>query len=278
MKQSKKNYTDNVLFIMVNYNGASDTIKCVESILSQQTSLFKSKIIIVDNASETEDIEAIKDFCGENEFIEIIESSSNIGYFPAFNIAIDNYYNEILEKSTSVIICNNDLVFDKNFLSLYFAKKYSSDTLVISPNVITFDGVKQNPHVLKRFSPLRKLIYKVYFNSYPMSLFIRFVTKMRRSYSKPPIEHDSMFIYQGIGACYILPIVFFKKIRRLDDRVFLGGEEALLSDQVLKASGKNFYDKELLVLHAEGASFKKSTSRWRYEQSKKSYLIWKDII
>lgn len=77
---------------------------------------------------------------------------------------------------------------------------------------------------------------------------------------------------------YYFATNFFKYIKKLDGRVFLGGEEALLAGQLEKVGGKIYYDANLIVHHADAQSFSKMPTRWRYEQSKKSFKIYKKYL
>ena len=87
-----------------------------------------------------------------------------------------------------------------------------------------------------------------------------------------------MKIKRGIGACYVLTPCFFQHYQRLDDRVFLWGEEALLSHQVESAGGSTLYDPSIRVIHCESASVRFIQKRERYEIVKASYKIYKPYL
>lgn len=267
-----------ITFIIVNYNGANDTIKCVDSIGKQFCENAEINVIIVDNASNFNDIDLIKSYCEKKNWVEIIESPKNVGYFPAFNLAIDNHQNEIIKNKRTIVLCNNDLIFEKDFISKYLSKKYTPDTLVISPNVITLDGRHQNPHVKNRFSSFRKFLLWLYFTNYYIGLLLSLISSVIKKRHLSTQKKESQFIYAGIGACYILPSIFFEKIDKLEERLFLGGEELVLAAKVISVGGRNYFDSGLVVIHAEGIAFSKKTTRWRYEQSKNSYSIYKNLL
>ena len=84
-----------------------------------------------------------------------------------------------------------------------------------------------------------------------------------------------MNIHMGIGACYILPSVYFDFIKRLDYPFFLYGEEAFFSQQIHTAGGTLFYDSSLSVLHAESATLSKLPSRMTYEYARQGYPTYK---
>jgi len=270
----------NATFIIVNFNGSKDTNKCIDSIFLQHydNNNININVIVVDNASDSEDIYSIKKHCENYSGVIFIESESNIGYFPAFNAAINSIYDKVVQREMHVVLCNNDLVFNNNFIATYFSNVYTKDTFVVSPNVIKTDGTHQNPHVLKKISMMRKFLYKLYFSNYIVAVLLRLVSSFLKNKSKININVKSQFIYMGIGACYILPPVFFDKYKNLDARTFLGGEEALLAAQIRSINGKIYFDKDLVVLHSDAVTFKKFPAKWRYLQSKKSYSVYKDLL
>jgi GT2 family glycosyltransferase len=83
----------------------------------------------------------------------------------------------------------------------------------------------------------------------------------------------------GFGACYILLPNFFIKNIKLDDFLFLMGEEAMLANQVISSGGRTYYDVELKVFHLDNATFKSlpllTTYRFNQESYKKSKKVYK---
>ena len=92
------------------------------------------------------------------------------------------------------------------------------------------------------------------------------------------LHNKQMIINRGIGACYFLTDSFFEHYEQLDDRVFLWGEEALLSHQVEIVDGKILYAPSLVVEHAESGTVKKMLTRDRYERVKQSYKIYREYL
>lgn len=283
MKIIKQKKIEKIIFIIVNYNGSEDTLKCIDSIAEQNIeSNVEIDLIIVDNASKPSDIHVIENYCKYYAWVKIIKSKENVGYFPGFNIAIDKYLTEFIKNNSHIVLCNNDLVFKRNFVHNYLSQNYSIDTYIISPNVITTDGRHQNPHALKKVSILRKLFYKLYYIDYSIAMTFEYISKIIKkpfeNRIKKELSKQSQFILMGIGACYILPPKFFKQFQRLDDGVFLFGEEALLAEQIRKINGKTYYDQNLVVIHSDSATFKRVSTRWKYNEAKRSYDTYKDYL
>ena len=146
-------------FITVNFNNYKYTIDYVNSIKKNRRN---SVIIIVDNNSKNIDRIELNHIYSEDKEVVLVYNDENIGYFKALNVGLER----ITDRDSHVIIGNNDLVFNEDFLNKLESLELSDDILAIAPNIITLDGVHQNPHVLKRFSKLVKFFHRAYFSNY----------------------------------------------------------------------------------------------------------------
>lgn len=260
----------NVIFIAVNYNNHVFTQKFVQSIVEQVPSRAEIKIIVVDNNSAEDDWRDLQSCIGAMTNVKLIRNAYNMGYFRALNVGIDNVG---AEKGTAhIVICNNDLVFRKDFVQKLFTASFGNDTLVLAPNVIANDGYNQNPHCVKRISAFRKFCYRLYFTNYYLGNLLYWIAqKFKPDKRCNPNSESGQFIYMGIGACYVLTPNFFRFFFKLDDSVFLWGEEALLAGQIDSVSGKMWYEPELVVYHNENSTVGKMHSKEAYKITKASY-------
>ena len=275
----------NDYFIAVNYNNSQYTKKYVESIEELEGyNTADVKIIIVDNASRQEDVFFLESFCKERKNVTLIKSKENLGYFGGLNLGLDFVEDK---KNNRILIGNNDLEFDGKFLVVWKALKLDSDVMVVCPRVTTIDGHEQNPHVIEKVSGVERFKARLYFQSYYLlpifkamnKLINTLIQSLRNNQSSKHPEYDSeMYIKRGIGACYILTSNFFENYDRLDDSVFLWGEEVLLSSQVEDANGKILYLPRLKLTHHESVSVSKIPSKQKYNILKESYSIYKDRL
>ncbi|MEW6363678.1 MAG: glycosyltransferase family 2 protein [Acidobacteriota bacterium] len=90
--------------VIVNYNAKAFIQDCVASIQKQTRPL--DRIIVVDNASTDGSLDALRAVAG----IELILNTTNIGFAPANNQAVD------LVRDSHVLCCNADLVLEPTFL------------------------------------------------------------------------------------------------------------------------------------------------------------------
>lgn len=270
----------NFYFIAVNYNGSEFTKQYIESIVNLEKDQKDTvNIIIVDNDSNIKDKNKLKRFGNKYDNLNIIWSKENVGYFRGLNKgiqSIEKIQNKIL------IIGNNDLTFDKQFLINFKKIAYTDNTLVIAPNIITRDGRLQNPHVVNKVSKLEKIKTRIYFSNYYIGQIFRVINqKIKKIFFKKSAikkEYGQLIIKRGIGACYILTSNFFNHFNKLDDRIFMWGEEALLSNQIESVGGVTLYDPTIKITHYESASVKNIQSKDKYYMVKESYKVYRKYL
>lgn len=274
------------VFIAVNYNGATHTENYLQSL--QEMTLPEGdslEVIIVDNKSADADLAKVQRSVAERPFARLIAQANNPGYFRGLNAGIETC---LKNEDTLLIVGNNDLKFAANFLVNLKGIPYEKDVMVIAPNIITLEGRRQNPHVVRAVPTLELIKTRIYFSNYYIGQASRYVNALLRSMTRRLIPKSSrrktapepgrMRIKRGIGACYVLTPTFFNHYERLDDRVFLWGEEALLSHQVESAGGCTLYDPSIKITHCESASVRFIEKRARYEIVRASYQVYKNYL
>lgn len=97
-----------VYIILVNYNGYSDTIECVDSLRKIRYENYK--IIIVDNASTDKSLNKLNDLLKD---CIIIESQKNLGFAGGNNLGIKY---AVKKKANYILLLNNDTLVEPNFL------------------------------------------------------------------------------------------------------------------------------------------------------------------
>jgi GT2 family glycosyltransferase len=264
-------------FITVNYNNHKITIDFIKNVLSLSAPVSSEKqIIVVDNASSVDDVKSLDSYCKSLEDVVLIKSDSNLGYFKGLNRGLDFIKNK---DKAFFIICNNDIIFDSSFLINLNELLFEDEVFIISPNIITKDGKQQNPLVVNEVDKLQKIKARIFFINYYLALFLRFsyslVKPILESKPRKTNDYPQMKIKRGIGACYVLTPNFIKFFNRLDDRVFMWGEEALLSHQIETVGGVTLYVPSLLVHHLESATVSAMPTKQRYNITKRSYKIYK---
>jgi len=264
------------IVVTVNYNSYSYTLALVDNLASITNQTGSAiRLVIVDNASRPENLEQLEARVSHQTWIKLIKNNHNTGYFRGLNLGLEQISNT---EKNNVIICNNDITFDPTFFDLLSNENLTPGTLVVAPRVTTLDGREQNPHVVESISPFRLFCYDLYYSSYWLGCLLMKAARLNKKTTNLEPELVKKEIYMGIGACYVLTKEFFEKCTKLDERVFLWGEEALLAGQVREAHGKTMYLPSLRVYHAESASVSAIPSLESYRISQKSFKIYRQYL
>ena len=266
---------------MVNYNHADITIDCCNSIekIERMSADDQIRIVIVDNASRESDVFTLQQYVSSHPLIELVLLDTNLGYFGGMNQGLAR--TEKGGPDQYVIVCNNDLIYAQDFIQQFHSYSFEPQDMVICPNIVTVSGRHQNPHLVNRVSKKRIACYSLYYTGYPIAILIDFILSIVRRISPVkdnPLHDRSMPLYIGIGACYVLMPTFFEQNERLDDRVFLWGEEALLAGQIQRSNGRAYYAHRMHITHLENTSVKQIAKYPTYKIAKASFPIYREYL
>lgn len=150
--------SDNISIILVNYNQASFTIDCINSILS--SSISNIRIIIIENSTNLECQNELDIFVGTNTSgkLTLIKSEKNLGYVGGINLGLAQAKNT---DASYVLIMNNDTLIDRDaIISLLNVCRSFKDKAIVTGKVYHFE----NPNLLQQigFKLIRRkqLIYR----------------------------------------------------------------------------------------------------------------------
>lgn len=266
-------------FVFTNYNNSGFTENAIKSIVESNNELFR--IVVVDNASDLEDIKELQRIESQYANLHIIYHKKNVGYFKGLNLGI-NHLKTNFPEINLMVVGNNDVLFPKNFYSSILNKQKIFDKYpVISPNIITTDGFHQNPHVIKKISILRQIIYDIYHSNYFIAKIIIKLAKITKSFTNRTDQNQfgvAQEIYHGYGACYILTPLFFELFEELWSPTFLMYEEYFLSKQLSDKGYKIFYEPSIKLTHLMHATTDKLPGKLKWEFSKKSHKEYRKYV
>lgn len=250
-------------FVVLNYNNYIDAVACANSIL-KITHRDDYLIVIVDNASPNNSFNELKrEFEGHPKIVLLL-NENNTGYSGGNNVGI----RALMDIGISqIIIATNDTeVLSTNILDR-FDEINSSDVGIVGTDVVTPEGVHQNP-------PLYRPTLLYFLNLYlyaPMAwlrahLYKRFPILERKRKSSVSNEIDilsgtqsTMLVHQVymLHGCFLyLTKNYIDKIGLLDENLFMYGEEDLMSWNCETSRLKRLYLPSIKVLHKDGMSTK----------------------
>jgi GT2 family glycosyltransferase len=135
-----------IAIVILNWNGLSDTLECLESL---KTIVYPNYVIvIIDNGSKGNDAEIIREKFGD--FICVIEEEKNLGFVSGCNEGIQW---ALCSGADYILLLNNDTVVDSSFLIELVKVAQSNIQIGIvgpkicyyeQPNKIWFAGGKIN--------------------------------------------------------------------------------------------------------------------------------------
>lgn len=211
-----------VCIIILNWNGLEDTIECLESL--QKINYPNYKVVVIDNASEGDDTEVLRQKFGG--YINIIENDKNYGFAEGNNIGI----RQALQKGVDyVLLLNNDTVVDPEFLDELINIVEADPRIgIICPMIFYYDEPD-----------------KVWFGGgEKVDLFRGIGTKMRGG------ESNSLVVESGFasGAAMLISRDTLQKIGLLPD-YFFGVEDIDYSIKALRAGFRIVVAVRAKVLH-----------------------------
>lgn len=267
--------SDTVLLVL-NYKKYIDTINFLKSVIESE--INDADLIILDNNSQNDSIEKIRDWAEVNypgyneqesvledyklddnrfsESVELVYSKSQLKLFKSntnFGFSGGNNALGIIGKELGYryfFFLNSDIEFCDKFTIRKlkncfqeFPNAYLSGPCVINKND-TFD------------SPFKADTYWGDLIYYP------FVNSIRRWFDLPIIQFDTNAlskslgaeVYKISGAALFFPAEKFFQIGMFDENVWLSCEEAILAEKILQRGGKTIYLPTTVMLHIKASA------------------------
>jgi GT2 family glycosyltransferase len=272
--------------ITVNHNNWQLTSQMISSAFGAigRPAAEPDSLLIFDNSENPDELNRLNDIVGDNQKLRLM-AVKNAGYFSALN---DGLLSLRPLNEATVIICNNDIIFEPEFFLKLRETVHPPHALVVAPDVVTSSGVRQNPHNETRINPVRRFLFDCYFANYYVAMIMARVSRALRwvtGFAKEigffrPAERPQRprQIEQGVGAIYILRPQFFQKFDKLYYEWFLYGEEACLAWQLRTAGTRVWFDPSIRVIHAESQTLGKLPRRRTYEFGRQSYWGYRKLL
>jgi len=218
-----------IAIVILNWNQAKLTISTIESMLQMKHINFNYQIVLVDNGSSDNSINQFNLQYGNNTNIKIIQSRINQGYSGGNNLGI-NW--AIKNKFDYILIANNDIRVDQNFLEELLSEINKCPKSILAPKIYFEKGYEFHKNRYKK-SELGKVLWALggridWDNIYGSNIAIDEVD--HGQYDKTAILPN--FIS---GCCFLTPTTLFKEIGLFDKKYFLYLEDADLSVRATQA-------------------------------------------
>ncbi|WP_239187379.1 glycosyltransferase family 2 protein [Candidatus Nitrotoga sp. HW29] len=242
----------NVAIVVLNWNGANDTLECLNSLVSLTYPNFS--VIVVDNGSTDNSLGKLRAYSSPFPLV-LLETGKNLGYAGGNNVGTRH----ALEHGADfVLLLNNDTTVAPDLLEqLINAAQRSPDAGVFSarvmyfdnPDLVWFDGARWNES----------------------SLRLEWPGQGAREAELSTMDRDTDY---ACGAALFFRAEVARKIGLLDEAFFLVWEEVDWCFRARKAGWHNKVVAAAKVWHKIGVSFGSESSPLRTYFSIRNQLLW----
>lgn len=246
-----------IAIIVLNWKQAKLTIETVDSLLKINHKNFKYQILIVDNASSDDSLIQFKEKYSQNKNISILETKNNLGYAGGNNFGIKKTIN----KFDYILVANNDILVDPNFLDKLFKESLKNPNAILSPKIYFAAGFEywKDKYTAKEKG---KVIWAIggkmdWNNVYGSNIGIDEVDHGQYDKSHPQIDFIS-------GCCFLIPSKILKKIGLFDEKYFLYLEDADLTIRAKNAGYKLKFVPDSIIWHINSGSSSPNSSLQDY--------------
>jgi len=229
--------TPQISVVIVSFNTAQMTLRCLESVRADLTGI-RSEVIVVDNGSTDGSAKAIADGA---PWVKLIVSPRNLGFGGGNNLGL------VESRGENLLLINTDAFPQPGAIpALLRYLNDHPDTAVVGPRLLNADGSTQQSCF--RFpTPLR---------SWMENLWIS--TAMKRH---PSIDDYRFWAHDAersvdfvIGACILVRRSAYKQVGGFDERFFMYAEESDWMYRMHQAGWEINFTPTAVVTHLGGAS------------------------
>ena len=233
MSQNQDNLK--ITIVILNWNGYEDTSECIISL--QKITYDNYQIVVVDNGSDVEDINRLK-----NNFpnVKILRSDVNLGFTGGNNLGIKNSFEK---KIDFILLLNNDTIVEPNFIQpLLDIFENNPNVGIVAPQINYFDEPKKVWTEGGRISKIRG-------SGFAYS----------ERYDDGKIKDDKEVTFVS-GCCMLIKKEIFEKVGVFDDNFFLYVEDADLCYRTTQAGYKIIVSHNSKIYHKVSSSTKENLS------------------
>ncbi|MBD7978572.1 glycosyltransferase family 2 protein [Serpens gallinarum] len=269
-----------ICVVPVCYNSYDDALRLLESVNRAYKACpnLTLDVILADNST----IPTRQDVSSwQFEYSFRYLRNDNIGYYPAFNRALDTLPHGA-EVYDFVVVCNVDLIVADDFFSALLNSSVSNETGLIAPSIISDkDGRDLNPKIMSRPSARKIQFMRLVCSSVTLFRWYQKLSRMRERarsraqcthVSSPSLESSNKkLMYGAHGSFMIFTQNYFLKGGHVAYPRFLFGEEVFVAEQLRMHRLNIDHVPTLRVYDKEHASTSQVNLAFICAEHKKSY-------
>ncbi|MFT9495339.1 glycosyltransferase family 2 protein [Anaerosolibacter sp.] len=250
-----------ISIIIVNYNTKDLTLQTIQSVCKSKTQ-FAYEVIVVDNASTDDSIQAIRD---EFPQITVIQNDKNLGFSKANNIGIKQATGRyILLLNSDTVVMEDTLELMVNFMD------ENKDVGASGCKVILPDGSLDKACKRSFPTPLNAI-----YNALKLDVLYP-ASKRFGQYNLTYLDNNKIhYIDCLVGAFMMVRREAIEQVGMLDEEFFMYGEDIDWCYRIKLAGWKIVYYPLVKIIHYKGGSSKKRNPKLIYEFYRAMYLFYK---
>lgn len=226
--------------VVLNYNGISNSIECIESLKQADVGKHTLEIVVVDNASNDDSLQKLKNI----DDIFLIHNGDNLGYSGGNNVGIKS---ALKRGADFVCILNNDTKVKKDFL-MQMVKH--GPKVIVSPKIYFYPGSEFHKKRYKK-NEVGKVIWAA-------GCFVDWANVIGTHRGVDEIDRAQFDLEKEIdfatGACLFASKEIFENTGFFDEKYFLYLEDMDFCIRARENGYKTIYSPKAVVWHKNAAS------------------------
>jgi len=231
-----------IYVVILNWNGADDTLNCLRSLDEIKNSNFEITAIVTDNASSDASIDKIEKYKSERNHVIIIRNKKNLGFAAGNNVGIGYALNS---DADYIFILNNDTLVDKDviFRFLIAARQYK-EVGIFSPKIYFAQGYEF--HKKYKAQDLGRVIWSAggkidWNNIYAANFGVDEVDTGQ-------FDNDKKTDF-ATGAAMFVRAEVFREFGMFNEKYFLYFEDVEFCERYKRKGGNIMYIKDAFLWH-----------------------------
>lgn len=238
--------------VVLNWNGADDTIACLDSLAALTYPNFN--VVVVDNGSSDDSLARLRPYTAPYP-LALLETGRNLGYAGGNNVGTQHALDH---GADFILVLNNDTTVAPDLLErLLAAAQRIPDAGVFSARIMYFDEPEQVWFDGARWNP--------------SSMQLEWPGQGETESALGTADHDTDY---ASGAALFFRSEVARQIGLLDESFFLVWEEVDWCFRARKAGWRNIVVPAAKVWHKIGISFGSESSPLRTYFSIRNELLW----
>lgn len=237
--------------ILVNYNGAGDTIECISSICNSIEKDYR--VIVVDNCSTDDSVKKLKDNQNKYKF-ELLVAEKNLGFSNGNNIGIKR----ALELGTDYIwLLNNDTLIEPNTMTELLKCFAASIHCGVAIGKILYESCREKIwYAGGSFNQVNARTEHWHYNE---------ISGIN--------DNKLQRVTFATGCCVFMSITAFQKVGYMDEDYFLYEEDADYSIKIIRSGYEIIYNPQAIVYHKVSSSTGSSSPLSQYYSIRNKFLL-----